>query len=117
MPSLWPDVYQCRSGQISALYANAYTNRGTEKTVCRFCRNQLADAIGWYGRNRRWFTVYRAKNKGIGSYCHTSCFGGIVIHNFTKFPTTDGMIIVTVLALINLWILYDNRGKYKTLIS
>lgn len=57
------------------------------------------------------------KTRALGAIVILPVLVGIVIHNFTKFPTTEGMIIVTVLALINLWILYDNRGKYKTLIS
>lgn len=57
------------------------------------------------------------KTRALGAIVILPVLVGIVIHNFTKFPTIEGMIIVTVLALINLWILYDNRGKYKTLIS
>lgn len=57
------------------------------------------------------------KTRALGAIVILPVLVGIVIHNFTKFPTTEGMIIVTILALINLWILYDTRGKYKTLIS
>lgn len=57
------------------------------------------------------------KTRALGAIVILPVLVGIVIHNFTKFPTTEGMAIVSILALINLWIIYDNRGKYKSLIS
>lgn len=57
------------------------------------------------------------KTRALGAIVILPVMIGIVLHNFTLFPTNVGRIIAVVLLLINLWVIIDNREKYKTLIS
>jgi len=57
------------------------------------------------------------KTRALGAIVILPVMVGIVLHNFTLFPTNEGRIIAVVLLLINLWVLIDNRDKYKTLLS
>lgn len=42
---------------------------------------------------------------------------GIVLHNVWRDPNQTGIIISVVMFLINIWVIIDNREKYKALIS
>lgn len=42
---------------------------------------------------------------------------GIVLHNLYRVPSSAGIAISGVLFLINIWIIIDNKEKYKALIS
>lgn len=57
------------------------------------------------------------KTRALGAIAILPVMVGIVLHNFTLFPTNEGRIIAVVLLLINLWVLIDNREKYKALLS
>lgn len=57
------------------------------------------------------------KTRALGAIVILPVMIGIVLHNFTLFPTNEGRIIAVVLLLINLWVIIDNREKYKALIS
>ncbi len=57
------------------------------------------------------------KTRALGAIVILPVMIGIVLHNFTLFPTNEGRIIAVVLLLINLWVIIDNREKYKSLIS
>ncbi|MPS72506.1 MAG: DoxX family membrane protein [Chryseobacterium sp.] len=57
------------------------------------------------------------KTRALGAIVILPVMVGIVLHNFTLFPTNEGRIIAVVLLLINLWVLIDNRDKYKALLS
>ncbi|MBN9336338.1 MAG: DoxX family protein, partial [Chryseobacterium sp.] len=57
------------------------------------------------------------KTRALGAIVILPVMVGIVLHNFTLFPTNEGRIIAVILLLINLWMLIDNREKYKTLLS
>jgi putative oxidoreductase len=57
------------------------------------------------------------KTRALGAIVILPVMIGIVLHNLVKYPTTVGITISLVLAVINLWILIDNRKKYEILIS
>ena len=57
------------------------------------------------------------KTRALGAIVILPVMIGIVLHNLVKYPTTVGITISLILAVINLWILIDNRKKYKILIS
>lgn len=55
------------------------------------------------------------KTRALGAIVILPVMVGIVIHNITFMPS--GLIIAGILFLINLWAIYDNREKYRLLIS
>ncbi|HLV46805.1 MAG TPA: DoxX family membrane protein [Flavobacterium sp.] len=55
------------------------------------------------------------KTRALGAIVILPVMVGILIHNATFMPS--GLIIAGILFLINLWMLYDNREKYKSLIN
>lgn len=55
------------------------------------------------------------KTRALGAIVILPIMVGIVLHNFTK--ATEGIAIALIFAVINLWILIDNRKKYEVLIS
>lgn len=57
------------------------------------------------------------KTRALGAIVILPVMIGIVLHNLVKYPTTVGITISLVLAVINLWILIDNRNKYEILVS
>lgn len=57
------------------------------------------------------------KTRALGAIVILPVMIGIVLHNLVKYPTTVGITISLVLAVINLWILIDNRKKYEILVS
>ncbi|TDX84665.1 DoxX family protein [Epilithonimonas xixisoli] len=57
------------------------------------------------------------KTRALGAIVILPVMVGIVLHNFTLFPTVEGRIIAVVLLLINIWVLIDNREKYKALLG
>lgn len=42
---------------------------------------------------------------------------GILIHNLFRDPSTVGITISTVLFIINIWMIIDNKEKYKNLVG
>jgi len=57
------------------------------------------------------------KTRALGAIIILPVMVGIVLHNLVTYPTTKGIIISLVCAVINLWIIIDNREKYKILLS
>ncbi|MDH6251400.1 putative oxidoreductase [Chryseobacterium sp. H1D6B] len=57
------------------------------------------------------------KTRALGAIIILPVMVGIVLHNAYRDPSSMGITISLVLFLINLWIIADNRGKYKALIS
>jgi len=55
------------------------------------------------------------KTRALGAIVILPVMVGILIHNATFIPS--GLIIAGILFLINLWMLYENREKYKSLIN
>jgi uncharacterized membrane protein YphA (DoxX/SURF4 family) len=56
------------------------------------------------------------KTRALGAIVILPVLAGVFVHNITFFTTT-GVAIASVLVLINLWVLYENREKYKMLVS
>ena len=57
------------------------------------------------------------KTRALGAIVILPIMVGILLHNCTVAPAAPGIGIAAVLFLINLWMLNDNREKYKTLLS
>lgn len=57
------------------------------------------------------------KTRALGAIVILPVMVGIVTHVFTMDKSPMGMSIAGILFLINIWILIDNRGKYKHLVS
>ncbi|WP_316829254.1 DoxX family protein [Pedobacter aquatilis] len=57
------------------------------------------------------------KTRALGAIVILPVMVGIILHNTFKFPTSTGITISLILFLINLWVIIDNREKYKALIS
>ena len=55
------------------------------------------------------------KTRALGAIVILPVMVGIIIHNITFMPS--GLIMAGILFLINLWAIYDNREKYRLLIS
>lgn len=53
------------------------------------------------------------KTRALGAIVILPVMAGIVLHKILKYPTNVGITISLVCAAINLWILIDNREKYK----
>lgn len=54
------------------------------------------------------------KTRALGAVVILPVMVGILLHNAVYMP--EGLIIAGVFFLINLWILYDNREKYKSIV-
>lgn len=57
------------------------------------------------------------KTRALGAIVILPVMVGIVIHVFTIDKSPMGMSIAGVLFLINLWMLIDNKEKYKALLK
>ncbi len=57
------------------------------------------------------------KTRALGAIVILPVMVGIVLHVFTIDKSTMGMSIGTILFLINIWMIIDNKEKYKTLIK
>lgn len=57
------------------------------------------------------------KTRALGTIIILPVMIGIVIHVFTMDKSPMGMSIASVLFLINLWMLIDNKEKYKALLK
>ena len=55
------------------------------------------------------------KTRALGAVVILPVMVGIVIHNATYMP--EGLAIAGPMLLINLWIIFDNWGKYKPMVS
>lgn len=55
------------------------------------------------------------KTRALGAIVILPVMVGILTHNATFMPS--GLVIAGILFLIHLWMLYENREKYKSLIS
>jgi hypothetical protein len=58
-----------------------------------------------------------SKTRALGAIVILPVMVGIVVHVFTMDKSPMGMSIAGVLFLINLWMIIDNKEKYKTLVS
>ena len=57
------------------------------------------------------------KTRALGAIIILPVMVGILLHNVYRDPSSTGITISAVLTLINLWIIIDNKEKYKALIS
>lgn len=57
------------------------------------------------------------KTRALGAIVILPVMVGIVAHVFTLDKSEIGMAIAGVMFLINLWMIIDNRDKYKHLVS
>lgn len=57
------------------------------------------------------------KTRALGAIVILPVMVGIVLHNIYRDPSSTGITISMILFLINLWIIIDNKEKYKALIS
>ncbi|WBV51008.1 DoxX family protein [Chryseobacterium gambrini] len=58
-----------------------------------------------------------AKTRALGAIIILPVMIGIVCHIFTLDKSPMGMSIAGVLFLINIWMIIDNKEKYKTLVK
>lgn len=56
------------------------------------------------------------KTRALGAIVILPVMVGILIHNLFRDPSSIGITISAVLFLINIWIIIDNREKYKNLV-
>ncbi|WP_345207246.1 MauE/DoxX family redox-associated membrane protein [Chryseobacterium ginsengisoli] len=57
------------------------------------------------------------KTRALGAIIILPVMVGIVLHNVCKDQSQMGIIISVVLFLVNLWMIVDNKEKYKALVS
>ncbi|WP_080777155.1 DoxX family protein [Chryseobacterium phocaeense] len=57
------------------------------------------------------------KTRALGAIIILPVMVGILIHNVYRDPNQMGIIMAVVMFLINIWMIIDNREKYKALIS
>ena len=57
------------------------------------------------------------KTRALGAIVILPIMVGIVLHNVCRAPSSVGIGISAVLFLINLWIIIDNKEKYKALVK
>lgn len=57
------------------------------------------------------------KTRALGAIVILPVMVGIILHVFTIDKSTTGMSIAGVLFLINLWIIFDNKEKYRALVK
>jgi len=58
-----------------------------------------------------------SKTRALGAIVIIPVMVGIVLHVFTIDKSTMGMSIAGVLFLINIWMIIDNKEKYKALVK
>ena len=57
------------------------------------------------------------KTRALGAIMTLPVMVGIILHVFTIDKSQMGMSIAGVLFLINLWMIFDNKEKYKALLK
>jgi len=57
------------------------------------------------------------KTRALGSIIILPVMVGIILHVFTLDKSTMGMSIAGILFFINLWMIIDNKDKYKALVK
>lgn len=57
------------------------------------------------------------KTRALGAIVILPVMVGIFLHNVYRDPSQMGVIMAVVMFLINIWMIIDNREKYKALIS
>lgn len=57
------------------------------------------------------------KTRALGAIVILPVMVGILLHNVFRAPSSVGIGISAVLFLINLWIIIDNKEKYKALVK
>lgn len=57
------------------------------------------------------------KTRALGVIVILPVMVGIILHVFTIDKSTMGMSIAGVLFLINIWMIFDNKEKYKALLK
>ncbi len=57
------------------------------------------------------------KTRALGAVIILPVMVGIVLQNVYRDPSQTGIIMSVVLFLINIWVIIDNREKYKNLVS
>lgn len=57
------------------------------------------------------------KTRALGAIVILPVMVGIVLQNVYRDPNQMGVIMAVVMFLINIWMIIDNREKYKALIS
>ncbi len=57
------------------------------------------------------------KTRALGAIVILAVMVGILLHNVCRAPSWVGIGISAVLFLINLWIIIDNKEKYKALVK
>lgn len=57
------------------------------------------------------------KTRALGAIVILPVMVGIILHVFTIDKSQMGMSIAGVLFLINLWMIFDNKEKYKSLLK
>lgn len=58
------------------------------------------------------------KTRALGAIVVLPVMVGILIHNMLfSFGSSSGIVIALVLLIINIWMIIDNRNKYRLLIS
>jgi len=55
------------------------------------------------------------KTRALGAIVILPVMVGIILHNATYMP--EGLAIAGPMLLINLWIIFDNWGKYKPMVN
>jgi hypothetical protein len=57
------------------------------------------------------------KTRALGAIIILPVMVGILLHNVCKDQSQMGIIIAVVLFIINIWMIIDNKEKYKALVS
>lgn len=57
------------------------------------------------------------KTRALGAIIIFPVLVGILIHNVYRDPSNVGITISAVLFIINIWIIIDNKEKYKNLVG
>ncbi|AZB00580.1 DoxX family membrane protein [Chryseobacterium joostei] len=57
------------------------------------------------------------KTRALGAIVILPVLVGILIHNLFRDPSNIGITISAVLFIINIWIIIDNKDKYKNLVG
>lgn len=55
------------------------------------------------------------RTRALGAIVILPVLVGIILHNATYMP--EGLIIATALLFINLWVIIDNKEKYKAIVN
>lgn len=57
------------------------------------------------------------KTRALGAIVVLPVMVGILLHNIFRDPSSVGIGISVVMFLINVWVIVDNKEKYKSLVS